>query len=313
MAPLDRRTFLGATAGVAAATQFVNSATADSPPPVDSETSAAALAVPPPPLIKLGSTGITTTRLAQGTGVFGGARQSNQTRLGFAKLVALFRHAYERGLRFFDLADLYGTHIYFREALRTFPREKVTILTKMWWRYDGPEAGASDAFRAQMARTTLERFRHELATDYLDIVLLHCLTDASWNKHMTPYLETLTSEKDEGRIKALGVSCHDIGALRTAAETPWVDVILARINPRGVKMDGSPDEVSAVLRSAKAAGKAIIGMKIFGEGQLVGEREQCMEFAQSQEYLDALTIGFEQPQQIDDVLQLMARYPAKTA
>ncbi len=312
MAPLDRRTFLGATAGVAAATQFAKPATAESPTAVDSQASAAALAVPPPPLIKLGSTGITTSRLAQGTGVFGGNRQSNQTRLGFAKLVELFHHAYERGIRFFDLADLYGTHLYFREALRTIPREEVTILTKLWWRYDGPEPGASDAFRAQMARTALERFRHELATDYLDLVLLHCLTDASWNQRMTPYLETLTSEKDEGRIKALGVSCHDIGALRTAAETPWVDVILARINPRGVKMDASPEEVSAVLRSAKAAGKAIIGMKIFGEGQLVGEREQCLAFAQSQEYLDAMTIGFEQPKQIDDVLQLMARYPVKS-
>src|SRR5436309_3563836 len=82
---------------------------------------------------------LATTRLTMGTGVHGGNRQSDQSRMGFEKLVGLFQHAYDRGLRFFDLADLYGTHVYFREALRKIPREEITILTKLWWRYDGEE------------------------------------------------------------------------------------------------------------------------------------------------------------------------------
>jgi predicted aldo/keto reductase-like oxidoreductase len=134
--------------------------------------------------------------------------------------------------------------------------------------------------------------------------------DARWTSTMGPYMETLDELKSSGRVKAVGVSCHDFGALKTAAAAPWVDVILARVNPKGVKMDASSDEVVAVLRQAKAAGKAIIGMKIFGEGQLAGEREACMKFAQGLEFLDAMTIGFEKPEQIDDVLRLMAKYPA---
>src|SRR6266851_1273665 len=114
---MHRRSFLTATAG--AAVCLGTAAHAD-------ETTKNGKSPPAPPRVKLGKTRIETTRLAMGTGVTGGNRQSDQTRMGFEKLVALFHHAYDRGVRFFDLADLYGTHVYFREALRKIPRKEVT-------------------------------------------------------------------------------------------------------------------------------------------------------------------------------------------
>ncbi|MGL4514463.1 MAG: aldo/keto reductase [Lacipirellulaceae bacterium] len=303
---LDRRRFLGGTLGAATALGGVAASAREATP---AAAPLVASDVPRPLEVTLGKTGIKTTRLAQGTGVKGSDRQSDQTRLGFERFVPLFRHAYDRGLRFFDLADLYGTHVYFREALKSFDRESITILTKLWWRYDGPEDQTSAAFRAQVTRSALERFRHELTTDYVDIVLLHCMTDPKWPTQMQPYLDELLAAKERGQVRAVGVSCHDLGALKTAAETPWVELILARTNPTGSKMDASPAEVEAVLRTAKANGKGIIGMKIFGEGELVDQRERCIEYAQSRDYLDAMTIGFHTPEQIDDVLRLLARYP----
>jgi aryl-alcohol dehydrogenase-like predicted oxidoreductase len=245
-----------------------------------------------------------------GTGVHGGNRQSDQTRMGFERLVALFRHAYSRGITFFDLADLYGTHVYFREALRTIPRDRVTILTKLWWRYDGPTEPAAEPHRRRTATATIERFCHELATDHIDIVLLHCMTVANWDHQLVPYMEALTEAKQKKRVRAVGVSCHDLGALNRAAETPWVDVVLARINPRGNHMDGKPPDVIAALRRLKKAGKAVVGMKIFGEGQLVKQKDECIRFAQGLGLLDAMTIGFHQPGQIDEVLGLLAKHPA---
>ena len=317
MEPIDRRRFLGATASAAAALGATNSLrAAETNGPAASKASAANASnkPPAPPIIDLGRTAIKMSRLGQGTGVHGGERQSDQTRLGFGKLVDLMLHAYDRGIRFFDLADLYGTHVYFREALKSFEREKLAILTKVWWRYDGPEDQTSRPERRQMAKTTMERFRHELTTDYIDIVLLHCLTKPGWDEHMTPYMEVLLEEKERGRIKALGCSCHDFGAMQTAAVTPWVDVILARINMKGgkeVMMDGSREEVEGVLRTAKQNGKAVIGMKIFGEGRLADQREECMKYAQELGLLDAMTIGFHTPEQIDEVLRLMHKYPAR--
>ncbi|MGI9456122.1 MAG: aldo/keto reductase [Aeoliella sp.] len=307
MIDMDRRNFIGASVGLAAGVAARGAAGEAPIEPAPTTTTPAA----PPPRISLGETGIKMSRLGQGTGVKGGDRQSNQSRMGFDKFVRLILHAYDRGITFFDLADLYGTHLYFREALRTIPRDKVAILTKIWWRYDGPEDNTSAKLRAQITKSTLERFRHEISTDYLDIVLLHCLMDHEWDAKMQPYMEVLDEEKQRGRVKAVGVSCHDFGALKAAAAAPWVDVILARINPSGVKMDASPDEVIPVLREAKAAGKAIIGMKIFGEGQLADEREKCIRFAQQHDFMDAMTIGFEKPGQIDDVLSLMAKFPSR--
>lgn len=265
--------------------------------------------VPPPPMVELGKTGIRVSRLAMGTGTHGVRRQSDQTRLGFARLVSLFKHAYDRGVRFFDLADQYGSHYYFREALRTIPRERVAILTKLQWRFDGPVYRPMPAYRAEVARSHVERFLLELTTDYIDVLLLHCMVTETWDRDFTPYMDALARLKEEKKVRALGVSCHDFGALRTAAESPWVDVILARFNPYGVKMDGSPEQIHEVLRLAKRNGKAVIGMKIFGEGTLADRREHCMRFAQTSGVLDAMTIGFVAPEQIDDVLRLMAKYP----
>jgi len=245
-----------------------------------------------------------------GTGVHGGNRQSDQTRMGFDKLVALFRHAYDRGIRFFDLADLYGTHVYFREALRKMPRDKVTILTKLWWRYDGSSEPVAEPYRKKVATSTLERFCHELNTDYIDIVLLHCMTTAKWDQELAPYMEALTEAKGKKKVRAVGVSCHDLGALEKAARTPWVDVVLARINPKGVMCDGTPEQVIDALRRIKKAGKTIVGMKIFGEGKLADRKEECLRFAQGLGLLDAMTIGFHTPEQIDEVLTLLAKYPA---
>ena len=156
----------------------------------------------------------------------------------------------------------------------------------------------------------MERFRHELATDYLDVVLLHCLFSGNWDTEMAPYMEVLDHAKAKGQVRAVGVSCHGLSALRTAAVCPWVDVVMARINPEGAKMDGKPEEVVPVLRQLKDNGKAIIGMKIYGEGRLVHMKDECIQFAQNLGLLHAMTIGAESLAQLDETLNLVAKYPA---
>jgi len=249
----------------------------------------------PTDLVPLGKTGLTASRLALGTGMRGSKRQSNQTKLGFVKLVHLLRHAFDSGVRFFDMADLYGSHLYVREALRFIPREKVTLLTKIWWRW------------GESPKTIVERFRQELATDYIDVVLLHCVTEPDWDKKLTAYMDMLSELKSQKKVRAVGTSVHTLPALKTSATSPWVDVVFARINPKGVKMDGPPERVVPVLKEMHGNGKGVVGMKIYGEGKLVDSRAESLKYVVGLDCVDAMSIGFEAPEHIDDALTLMAQ------
>jgi 1-deoxyxylulose-5-phosphate synthase len=244
--------------------------------------------------VTLGSTGIKTSRLAMGTGTVGSGHHSHQTALGIQGLSDLLRNGYDHGLRFFDAADSYGSHPHVAEALKHVPRDKVTVLTKSW-------ARDADGMRAD-----LDRFRKELGTDYLDVCLMHCVTEADWTDRFRGAMDVLSEAKQKGIIRAHGCSCHSIEALRAAAKSPWVEIDLARINPIGAYTDSDPATVVSVLKEMKAAGKAVVGMKILGQGQLAKRQDEALKYALSLGVLDAFTIGAESKLEQEDLIRRIA-------
>lgn len=251
--------------------------------------------------VKLGKTGLLVPRLALGTGTHGGNQSSDMTRMGINNWLKIARHAYDCGISFYDAADSYGSHQNVKEILKIVPREKATLLSKIWTR---PESWNKDT-----PAKTIDRFRKETGSEYFDMLLLHCMTNGKWQEEKKAYIDALSEAKQKGIVKAVGLSCHSFEALRIAASDPWVDVILARINPEGVIMDSHPDEVMAVLKQAHDNGKGIIGMKIFGEGKLVQEsqREKSLKYAINSKNVDCMTIGFTSTEQVDDALARVIR------
>jgi len=244
--------------------------------------------------VMLGKTGIQTSRLAMGTGTVGSGHHSHQTALGIKGLSDLLLNGYDHGLRFFDSADSYGSHPHVAEALKHVPRDKVTVLTKSWAR--DPET----------ARADLDRFRRELGIEHIDILLMHCLTEGDWTSRYRGVMDVFSEAKEKGIIRAHGCSCHSIEALRAAAKSPWVEVDLARINPIGSHMDDDPAAVLSVLREMKAAGKAVVGMKILGQGDLSGQPDRALNYALSLGVLDAFTIGAESKAEQEDLIRRIA-------
>lgn len=245
--------------------------------------------------VKLGPMKVELSRLAMGTGTNGSGGSSNQTKkLGVSGLADMFRAGYDNGVTFWDSADQYGSHPHLREALKKTPREKVTILSK-----------THASTEAEM-RADLDRFRKELSTDYIDIVLLHCMLDGKWNEKKAGAMNVLSEAREKGVIRTHGVSCHTLEALKTAAATDWVQVDLARFNPAGIAMDASPDVVRPVLQEMKAKGKGIIGMKILGAGRLRDKVDQSLQFALAQDFIDCFTIGAESRAEL---LDLVAKIP----
>jgi 1-deoxyxylulose-5-phosphate synthase len=244
--------------------------------------------------VTLGSTGIKTSRLAMGTGTVGTGHHSHQTALGVKGLSDLLLNGYDRGLRFFDAADSYGSHPHVAEALKHLQRDKVTVLSKSWAR------------DAEGMRADLDRFRRELGTEYLDVFLMHCVTEADWTDRFRGAMDVLSEAKQKGIIRAHGCSCHSIEALRAAAKSPWVEIDLARINPIGSHMDADPATVLGVLKEMQAAGKAVVGMKILGQGDLSNRQDEAIKYALSLGVLDAFTIGAESKQEQDDLIRRIA-------
>ena len=245
--------------------------------------------------IVLGRTGIRTSRLAMGTGTMGYGGSSDQVRLGKAAFVNMLLNGYhENGLRFFDGADSYGSHPYIAAAVKQLPRDKVTILTK------------TDTRDAAGVRADIERFRRELGVDYIDILLMHCMTRDDWTTRYRGVMDVLAEAKEKGIIRAHGCSCHTIGALRAAAASPWVEVDLVRLNPLGSYMDAKPDTVQEVIREMRSQGKGIIGMKILGQGDLADRPAQAVRWALGTGVLDAFTIGAESVRQQNQLAQYIA-------
>jgi predicted aldo/keto reductase-like oxidoreductase len=289
MSKLTRRDFLGQSAaavGALAAGGLLGRA-ADEPRKLKSAADR----------VTLGRTGIKTSLLGMGTGSTGVQHSSNQVRLGQEKFNRLVRYAFDKGITYFDTADQYGSHIFLREALRGLPRDLLYIQTK------------TRAVTADQARADIQRFREELGVEYIDTLLMHCMTKDSWPTDFRPVMDALTDFKAKKWVRAVGVSCHGMDPLRTAVKSDWVEVDLARINPVGkeARMDGTPEEVVPCLRAMHEQGKGIIGMKILGEGtfKTPEERLKSLRFVLGLGCVDAMVIGFESPEQIDEITRLI--------
>lgn len=256
--------------------------------------------------ITLGKTGIRTTMLGIGTGVHAGNRTSFLTRQDKQKSLALLQHAYDRGIRYFDCADTYGTHGMVAEALAKKNRADYTLTSKIWVRGGGiPEPERPDA------NIVVDRFRKEFKTDYIDLVQIHCMVDENWTETLKPQMDILEDLKAKGIIRAHGVSVHSLEAMKDAVKSPWVDVLHARINPYGIAMDKpEPEEVVEVIHQLHAAGKGVIGMKLVGDGKLRDDSEKIdnsLRFVLGLGSVNMMIVGFEEKEQIDNYLDRMEK------
>ena len=289
----DRRSFIKtglAFAGVAAGSSLLSN------PLGAAERSAARSASD---RVLLGKTGIKASFLAQGTGFNGSARSSDHTRMGQASFDRLLRHSLDEGINFIDMADLYGTHPFVSRTIKDLPRDRFVLLSKVWPRKENWVTPSGDA------QEEIDRFRKELGVDMIDICLIHCALNDRWTSDFEGLRDGLSALKQKGAIRAVGVSCHDHGALKVAASHPWVDVIFARINNMGggqYSMDDTVDAISATLRTARTNGKAVVGMKLFGAGKLVkpDEKDASLKYVIGNNLVDAMTIGMLKTEEVDD-------------
>jgi aryl-alcohol dehydrogenase-like predicted oxidoreductase len=229
--------------------------------------------------ILLGNTGLRVSRLAFGTGTNGIGGRSDQSSLGIEGLSSLLKLGFCEGINFWDSADEYGTHQHIAKALEDLPRDDVVILTKAMSR------------QGERVKRDVDRFRVELGVDVIDIVLLHAMTDDKWIEKYRGAMDALSEAKKRGTVRAVGVSCHSMAALKATAINDWAEVVMVRINYKGVDMDGPLEKVLPIIGQMHLQGKGIIGMKVLGAGLLSNDPGVAIEQVFSFGVFDAITLG----------------------
>jgi aryl-alcohol dehydrogenase-like predicted oxidoreductase len=250
--------------------------------------------------VTLGKSGVKVTRLAFGTGTMSGRVQRE---LGQDQFTNLVRHAYDRGIRFFETAESYGDmHRMLGIALKGVPRDSYRLMTKVTTR-EGVDP-----------REKLDELRKLANTEYFDIALLHYQHVGTWPTDTVRWQDGIQEAKSKKVILGQGASVHGLPALRRMPGNKWLEVAMIRMNHKGTRMDaedfntnglGDVTEVVSHAKQVRSDGMGIISMKLIGEGSFTTreDRQAAMRFAFNNAGVDAVTVGFKNTKEIDEAIE----------
>jgi predicted aldo/keto reductase-like oxidoreductase len=251
--------------------------------------------------VTLGKSDVKVTRLAFGTGTFNGKVQRD---LGQERFNGLVRHAYDRGIRFFETAESYPEmHRMLGIALKGIPRENYRLMTKMTTD-EGPGVDPVDRIAALLKQAN---------TDYFDIVLLHVQEGPTWPTDSRPWQEGILKAEAKHMAIAHGASVHGLPALRQVPKDEWLQIAMIRMNHKGVRMDGADQrehvlgdvaEVVEHVKQVRQENKGVISMKLIGEGTFTSheDRQKSMRFAFHHAGVQCVTVGYKSPAEVDEAI-----------
>jgi aryl-alcohol dehydrogenase-like predicted oxidoreductase len=250
--------------------------------------------------VTLGKSNVKVTRLAFGTGSISGKVQRDLGQDDFTRLV---RHAYDRGIRFFETAESYGEmHKMLGIALKGIPRDSYKLMTKVTTRPNGNP------------QEKIDELRKLAQTEYFDIALLHYQHVATWPADTMRWQEGLQEAKHKTVVVGLGASVHGLPALRQMPGNQFLEVAMIRMNHKGTKMDaedfntaglGNVPEVVSHVSQVRKDGMGVISMKLVGEGAFTNreDRQAAMKFAFRKAGVDSVTVGYKNTAEVDEAIE----------
>jgi uncharacterized protein len=232
--------------------------------------------------VKLGNTNIEVSRLCFG-GLIIGPLQAN---LSAAEGAEVIIKAMELGVNFIDTAELYGTYPHIKEAIKKSGKN-IVVATKSY------------AYTVEDAKESLEKARKELDLDCIDVFLLHEQESRHTLRGHREALEYFLTAKEQGLIKAVGVSTHRIEVVEACSKMPEIDIIHPLVNIKGVGIgDGSIDQMLKAVKGAFDAGKGIYSMKPLGGGNLMKSYNECMKFVLELPFIHSVAIGMQSVEEV---------------
>ena len=250
--------------------------------------------------VTLGKSGVKVTRLAFGTGTMSGRTQRE---LGQEKFTTLVRHAYDRGIRFFETSESYGEmHKMLGVALRGVPRDTYRLMSKVTTR------------QGVNPQEKIDELRKLANTDYFDVMLMHYQHEATWPTDTVRWQDGILEAKVKQAVVGHGASVHGLPALRQFPGNKWLEIAMIRVNHNGTKMDaedyrtagaGNVSEVVTHVKQVHTEGMGVISMKLVGEGAFTTreDRQAAMRFAFKNAGVDSVTVGYKNTAEIDEAIE----------
>ncbi|XP_030536899.1 perakine reductase-like [Rhodamnia argentea] len=165
------------------------------------------------PRVKLGSQGLEVSRLGFGCGGLSGFLNAPVPHEAGCLLI---KRAFEKGITFFDTADVYGhdhdNEIMIGKALKELPREKIQLATKFGIAL---MEGGQVAIRGtpEYVRECCEGSLKRLGVDYIDLYYQHRVDTTVAIEDTMGELKKLV---EEGKIKYIGLSEASINTIKRA-------------------------------------------------------------------------------------------------
>jgi aryl-alcohol dehydrogenase-like predicted oxidoreductase len=251
-------------------------------------------------LVNLGKTNVKVTRLAFGTGSFGGRVQRE---LGQDQFTRLVRHAYDRGIRFFETSESYAEmHKMLGIALQGVPRDSYQLMSKVTTR-DGVDPQAK-----------IDELRKLANTEYFDVMLLHFQHTATWPTDTLKWQDGVQEAQSKKVVLVRGASVHGLPALRQVPDNKFLELAMIRMNQKGTRMDaeqydteglGNVSEVVTHVKQVRKQGMGVISMKLVGEGSFTNreDRQAAMKFAFKNAGVNAVTVGYKNTAEVDEAIE----------
>ncbi|MDO4383726.1 MAG: aldo/keto reductase [Eubacteriales bacterium] len=243
----------------------------------------------------LGHTNISVTPVGMGTLTMG----FSQKNLSIEEGAEVILHAAEQGINFFDTAQYYDTYRYLAPALAKIRQKNLeppVICSKtLETDYDGAVNAVKECLQA-------------LHISSVDIFLLHEVRGREDFYQRKEAWQALLDLKNEGLIRAIGISTHHVDACLEMAVIPECDVVFSLINKAGLGIrnganPGTREDMEEAIRKCHDAGKGIFTMKAFGGGNLIEDYRSCLDYASQVPGNDSVMIGMANWEQVDRAVE----------
>lgn len=231
----------------------------------------------------LGQTGLRVSRLCFGALTIGPL----QAKLSVSEGAKVIQRALDGGVNFIDTAQYYQTYPYIREGIKS-RKHQVVVASKSY------------AYTAKDMELALHQAMEGIDRDYIDIMLLHEQESIYTVKGHWEAVEYLLKAKEQGLVRAIGLSTHMVAGVKAVLQVPELEVIHPMVNFRGVGIsDGTVEEMLDAISAAKSMGKGIYSMKPLGGGNLIEQYHRAMEFVLGLKEVDAIAMGMKSQSEVD--------------